>query len=56
MFPYEDSKTDMFPLWVLHEYYAMETQKLDFFFQKSSKFEFWQQAEITLASSISVLH
>ena len=25
----------------LHEYYAMETQKLDFFFQKSSKFEFW---------------
>ena len=24
----------------LHEYYTMETQKLDFF-QKSSKFEFW---------------
>ena len=26
------------------------------FFQKSSKFVFWQRAEITLASSISVLH
>ena len=25
----------------LHEYYTMETQKFDFFFQKSSKFEFW---------------
>ena len=23
----------------LHEYYTMETQKFDFFFQKSSKFE-----------------
>ena len=27
-----------------------------FFFSKSSKFEFWQRSEITLASSISVLH
>ena len=25
----------------LHEYYTMENQKFDFFFQKSSKFEFW---------------
>ena len=25
----------------LHEYYTMETQKFDFFFQKSLKFEFW---------------
>ena len=24
-----------------HEYYTMETQKFEFFFQKSSKFEFW---------------
>ena len=32
--------------------------KIWFFFQKSSKFEFWllRRAEITLASSISVLH
>ena len=30
--------------------------KIWFFFQKSSKFEFWQRAEITLASLISVLH
>ena len=25
----------------LHEYYTMETPKFEFFFQKSSKFEFW---------------
>ena len=25
----------------LHEYYTMETRKFEFFFQKSSKFEFW---------------
>ena len=30
--------------------------KIRFFFQKSSKFEFWRRAEITLVSSISVLH
>ena len=41
----------------LYEYYSMETQKFDFF-QKSSKlnFDLCQRAEITLASSISVLH
>ena len=35
----------------------METQKYDFFFSKSSKlnFDLWRRAEITLASSISVL-
>ena len=30
--------------------------KIWIFFQKSSKFDFWWRAEITLASSISVLH
>ena len=30
--------------------------KIWFFFQKSSKFVFWRRAEITSASSISVLH
>ena len=30
--------------------------KIGFFFQKSSNFDFWRKAEITLASSISVLH
>ena len=30
--------------------------KLIWFFQKSSKFEFWRRAEISLASSISALH
>ena len=35
----------------------METQKFDFFFKKvrNSNFDFWQRAEITFASSISVL-
>ena len=37
-----------------HEYYTMGTPKFDFF-QKSSNFDFWRRAEITLASSISVL-
>ena len=30
--------------------------KIWIFFQNSSKFEFWRRAEITLASSVSVLH
>ena len=38
---------------VLH----MGTRKSDFFFFfKSSKFDFWRRAEITLAYSISVIH
>ena len=42
----------------LQEYYNMETQKLDFFFKKvrNSNFDLCWSAEITLASSISVLH
>ena len=42
----------------LHEYYNMGTKKFDFFFKKvrNSNFDFWLRAEITLASSISVLH
>ena len=28
-----------------HEYYTMETQKFEFFFQKSSKFEIWLLAK-----------
>ena len=30
--------------------------KIWFFFQKSSNFDFWRRAEITLASSLSALH
>ena len=30
--------------------------KIGFFFQKSLNFDFWQRAEFTLVSSISVLH
>ena len=37
-------------------YYTMKTQKIEFFFQKTLKFVFWRRAEITLASSISVLY
>ena len=42
--------------WVLHH----ENPKIGFFFffkkVRNSNFDFWQRAEITLASSISVLH
>ena len=63
MFPYDDSKTVSVCLSV-HEYYSMETQKIDFFFfEKSSKLNFVRtlsvctpRKEIALASSISVLH
>ena len=37
---------------------AWEQKKIDFFLKKvhNSYFDFWRRAEITLASSISVLH
>ena len=41
----------------LHEYYSMEAQNLEFFSESSKlNLDLFQRAEITLTSSISVLH